>query len=389
MTVPIVALGDVTEFVRGITFKPGDVVDMSESGAIACLRTRNVQTDVDLNDLIAVPPAFVRRKEQYLQFGDVLISSANSWNLVGKCCWIPELPWPASFGGFVTVIRPRSESVNRRYLFHWFSSERTQALLRSFGRRTTNISNLNLDRCRSMDFPLPPIAEQMRIADLLDAADALRVKRCLAIARLDTLTQAVFVDMFGETSEWPTGRLGDHVPTTSGGTPSRSRPDFFGGRIPWVKSGELAAGRVIASEETITEEALASSSAKLMPIGTVLLAMYGATVGEVAVLGVEAATNQAVCCISPTESVTGPFLVGLLRARKRDLVRRAAGGAQPNISQTIIRGLEIPLPPITIQEEYAQRATAADKLRESARSSEAGLEALFASLQQLAFRGEL
>ena len=389
MTVSIVALGDVAEFVRGITFKPGDVADVSESDAIVCLRTRNVQTDVDLNDLIAVPPAFVRRKEQYLQVGDVLISSANSWNLVGKCCWIPELPWPASFGGFVTVIRPRAESVNRRYLFHWFNSERTQALLRSFGRKTTNISNLSLDLCRSMDFPLPPIEEQRRIAAVLDAADALRVKRRLALAKLDTLMQALFMDMFGATSAWPTGRLGDHVPTTSGGTPSRSRPDFFGGQVPWVKSGELAAGRVTTSEETITEEALASSSAKLMPIGTVLLAMYGATVGEVAVLGVEAATNQAVCCISPTESVTGPFLVGLLRTRKRDLVRRAAGGAQPNISQTIIRGLEIPLPPVTIQEKYAQRVAAADELRVSARSSEEGLEALFASLQQRAFRGDL
>lgn len=255
--------------------------------------------------------------------------------------------------------------------------------------RAAAVPGLNREDAYSQPLLLPPIEEQKRIADVLDAADALRSKRQLAIAKLDTLTQAFFIDMFGETSEWPTGRLGDHVPTTSGGTPSRSRPDFFDGRIPWVKSGELAAGRVMTSEETITEEALASSSAKLMPIGTVLLAMYGATVGEVAVLGVRAATNQAVCCISPTESVTGPFLVGLLRTRKSELVRRAAGGAQPNISQTIIRGLEVPLPPISIQEEYARRVATADELRESARSSEVGMEGLFASLQQRAFRGEL
>lgn len=324
-------------------------------------------------------------KTRRLAVGDIVFARTGT---VGKSFLIRERPEGAVFASYLIRLRLRHEVADSRYISHFFRSPGYWQQIASASDGGVQ-KGVNATKLRNLLIPLPPVEEQTRVAALLDAADALRAKRHLAVAKLDTLTQALFIDMFGAASEWPTGRLGDHVPTTSGGTPSRSRPDFFGGQIPWVKSGELAAGRVTTSEETITEEALASSSAKLMPIGTVLLAMYGATVGEVAVLGVEAATNQAVCCISPTESVTGPFLVGLLRTRKGDLVRRAAGGAQPNISQTIVRGLEIPLPPVTIQEEYARRVAAADELRESARSSEEGLEALFASLQQRAFRGEL
>ena len=184
---PNACLGEVAQFVRGITFKPVDVVEAGETGSIVCLRTKNVQAEVDLDDLIAVAPKFVKRQDQYLQAGDVLISSANSWNLVGKCCWIPELPWPASFGGFVTVLRPATESVERRYLFEWFRHQRIQQLLRSFGRKTTNISNLNLDRCRSMVFPLPPVDLQRQFVDAVARIRHHRSTLEASAATLDTL----------------------------------------------------------------------------------------------------------------------------------------------------------------------------------------------------------
>ena len=101
----MVALGEVADFIRGINFKPDDVVSLDTPGSVACMRTKNVQTEIDLSDVWAVAEAFVRREEQMLQCGDILVSSANSWNLVGKCCWIPQLPYRASFGGFISVLR--------------------------------------------------------------------------------------------------------------------------------------------------------------------------------------------------------------------------------------------------------------------------------------------
>ena len=144
---------------------------------------------------------------------------------------------------------------------------------------------------------------------------------------------------------WIWVRLGDFVETTSGGTPLRSRKEYFGGNIPWVKSGELEDNWIFSTEETITEEGLRNSNAKIFPKGTLLVAMYGATVGKTAILGVDAATNQAVCAIFPKKDLIDPFFIRYFIIWKRDeLIKSSFGGAQPNISQTVIRNLMIPLP---------------------------------------------
>jgi type I restriction enzyme S subunit len=149
-----------------------------------------------------------------------------------------------------------------------------------------------------------------------------------------------------EEPPWKLVPLGDLCKTTSGGTPSRKRPDYFHGPIPWVKSGELTDGPVSEVEEFITEEALANSSAKVFPAGTLLIALYGATVGKLGVLTRDAATNQAICAIFPPQELDKRFLFWYLLHRRADLVARAVGGAQPNISQAILRGLDVPVPPI-------------------------------------------
>jgi type I restriction enzyme S subunit len=148
---------------------------------------------------------------------------------------------------------------------------------------------------------------------------------------------------------WTRATLGELCRTTSGGTPSRARPDYFGGEIPWVKSGELTDGLVSEVEEFITDEALTNSSAKIFPAGTLLIALYGATVGKLGLLTRAAATNQAVCAIFPPPEVETKFLFWYLRHQRADLIAQAVGGAQPNISQTILRSLDLPVPPVEDQ----------------------------------------
>lgn len=161
--------------------------------------------------------------------------------------------------------------------------------------------------------------------------------------------EPAFADI--EKSSWPIKTLGAVCRTSSGGTPSRSRPEYFNGSIPWVKSGELTDGLVSEVSEFISEEALAGSSAKLLPAGTLLIAMYGATVGKLGVLARPAATNQAVCAIFPPPEVDPKFLFWYLRRQRSNLITKAVGGAQPNISQTILRDLELPIPPFGVQRE--------------------------------------
>jgi type I restriction enzyme S subunit len=144
---------------------------------------------------------------------------------------------------------------------------------------------------------------------------------------------------------WKTVRLGDVAKTASGGTPKRGVAAYYNGDIPWVKSGELGDSTVSETEEKITRCALDASSAKIFPKGTLCVALYGATVGKLGILGVDAATNQAVCGILLPQEIDTRFAYRFLESKRRDLIEMGKGGAQSNISQQIIRELEFPLPP--------------------------------------------
>jgi len=146
--------------------------------------------------------------------------------------------------------------------------------------------------------------------------------------------------------------------TTSGGTPARGNKSYYGGEIPWLKSGELRDDEILSAEETITPLGLASSSTKLLPEGTLLIAMYGATVGRLGILTFPAATNQAVCAITPSEELDRDYLFYWLLGIRKRLVETSFGGAQPNISQTVIRDLEVPWVPVPEQRQIAARLKA-------------------------------
>jgi type I restriction enzyme, S subunit len=181
----------------------------------------------------------------------------------------------------------------------------------------------------------------------------------------------------------------------SGGTPSRRKPGLYGGEIPWVKSGELPDGKVEATEETLTREGLAQSSAKLFPAGSVLVAMYGATIGKVGVLEAPAATNQAVAALLPDggASVRRDFVFWYLIASRRELRRLGQGGAQPNISQTVLKRFPVPVPPLAEQAELARMVTARlgdlSSLESVIRSVRHRFRPLESSILAAAFRGEI
>lgn len=146
-------------------------------------------------------------------------------------------------------------------------------------------------------------------------------------------------------AKWIVEPLSKICKTTSGGTPSRKNTEyFFNGTIPWVKSGELENNIIMDAEEYITEGAIQNSSAKVFPKGTLLIALYGATIGKLAFLGIDAATNQAVCGIFKNDKVDLKYLYYYLLFSRPNLVKQGQGGAQPNISQTILKRLMVPYP---------------------------------------------
>ena len=154
---------------------------------------------------------------------------------------------------------------------------------------------------------------------------------------------------------WQLKKLGEVCFTTSGGTPNRGNSKFYQGNIPWVKSGELDRGLILDTEEKISEEAIKNSSAKVFPKGTLLIALYGATIGKLAFLGIDAATNQAICGIFKNENIDSNYLYHFLFYKKPNLVKQGIGGAQPNISQGILKNLDLPVPPLPEQQAIVAR----------------------------------
>jgi type I restriction enzyme S subunit len=182
---------------------------------------------------------------------------------------------------------------------------------------------------------------------------------------------------------WNTARIESFCTTGTGGTPSRSKLERYyeGGTIPWVKSGELRETIINDTEEHVTEAALQETNVKLVPSGALLLAMYGATVGRLGILGVPATTNQAVCHIIPdTKTADVRYLFLALSSQVATIVARGVGGAQPNISQGIVKDLAVPLPPLPEQRRIAEVLDRAEALRAKRRAALAQLDTLTQSI---------
>ncbi len=144
--------------------------------------------------------------------------------------------------------------------------------------------------------------------------------------------------------------LGEVGTWQSGGTPSRSNKTYYGGNIPWLKTGDLNDGLISDIPESITEEAVANSSAKINPAGSVLIAMYGATIGKLGILTFPATTNQACCACIEFNAITLLYLFYFLLSQRNGFIAKGGGGAQPNISKEIIVNTFIPLPPLSEQQ---------------------------------------
>ena len=144
---------------------------------------------------------------------------------------------------------------------------------------------------------------------------------------------------------WCWCRLGEIGDWKAGSTPSRSNPELYNGNIPWLKTGDLTDGDINEIPECISKKALESCSMRLNPIGSVLIAMYGATIGKLGILKIEATTNQACCACVPYNGIYNKYLFYYLMSQKKDFTEKAEGGAQPNISREKLVVHLLPLPP--------------------------------------------
>ena len=192
---------------------------------------------------------------------------------------------------------------------------------------------------------------------------------------------------------WVWTTLGNIGIWQSGGTPSRSNKSYYGGNIPWLKTGDLNDGVITSIPESITEEAVASSSAKINPEGSILIAMYGATIGKLGILTFPATTNQACCACIEYFAITQYYLFYFLLSQRDMFISKGGGGAQPNISKEIIVNTAIPLPPLAEQERIVTEIKSWFALIDEIGNSQTNLQTLIkktkSKILDLAIHGKL
>lgn len=242
---------------------------------------------------------------------------------------------------------------------------------------------------------VPPFSEQRRIAAILDKADALRAKRREAIAKLDQLLQSVFLDMFGDPVSNPKGlrkvSITSVADISTGGTPSRTDPRFFGGDIPWIKTTEVVGEPIFDTEEKLTSAGLKAIRGKLHPSGSIIVAMYGQgkTRGRCGLLMMEATCNQACGVIHPSATYDSKFLFWQLRQGYERIRSLGRGGNQENLNLRILGSVEVLMPAIDKQRRFACVAEAIERQMYSMRRDVNAQKLLFSSLQDRAFAGTL
>lgn len=241
----------------------------------------------------------------------------------------------------------------------------------------------------SIPLPIPPKSTQLSIVSELDKINELiRIKK-EQLKDYETLAQSIFYEMFGDPVEnekgWEVKKIGDVCKTSSGGTPSKAHDEYYNGDILWLRSGEVGQGDIYDTEQTITLLGLENSSAKIFPVNTVVIAMYGATVGQVGILRKEMSTNQAVCGILPNGVLTPEYLNYFLLRMKSEFLKLAIGGAQANISQQIIRKTLIPLPPLSLQKYFTCRVRQIKQQKAAIQKTITDLETLLAARMQYWF----
>ena len=271
-----------------------------------------------------------------LNKGDIIISARGT---VGVLAILDK---PMTFNQSCYGIRSKKGISDTDYLYYLLTDTVRELTQISHGGVFDTITRATFDE---IEVPVPPLPEQKAIASVLssldDKIDLLHRQNKTLEAMAETLFRQWFIEEAKE--DWEYVELGSVVETSSGGTPSRKEMSYYeNGSIHWVKSKELNGSFITETEEMITDEAVKKSSAKLLPAYSTLIAMYGATVGEYALITKTMTCNQAVCALKENEAYPYTFIFMYVKNQKDELINQAVGSAQQNISQILIKKLPIP-----------------------------------------------
>ena len=387
-------LGDVADYINGRAFKP---IEWETTGK-PIIRIQNLT-----NSSTEINRTTKTFEEKYsVRAGDLLFAWSAS---LGAYIWNGEDGW---LNQHIFKVIPKKD-ITKKYLYYYLLHVVDQLYAKAHG---SGMVHITIKPFKATTIPLPPLPEQQRIVDRIESLfaklDEAKQKAQDALDSFETRKAAILHKAFtGELTaqwrkehgvgmeSWARHPLKDVTQIGSGGTPSRKNSQYYLGDILWVKTGEIYWNYIYDSEEKITEEAIANSSAKLYPAGTVLVAMYGQglTRGRSAILGVPATTNQAVCALQPCDRLGNRYLYYYFMANYWEYREKAVGGNQPNYSATMIGKWIINIPSVLEQAEIVRilddLLAKEQQAKEVAEAVLEQIDLIKKSILARAFRGEL
>lgn len=323
------------------------------------------------------------KKSRFVQAGDFLLSNSMSF---GR-------PYILSIDGCIhdgwLVLRDKDNLFDKHFLYYCLSAPVTYAKFKSMAVGGV-VNNLNSEMVRNIEIPLPALEEQRRIAALLDKVSDLIAKRRAQLDKLDLLVKARFVEMFGDplrnTKGWSCVELTKVCKRIyGGGTPSKSRPEYFAGTIPWVSPKDMKQTVISDSIDHITEDALANSTTNLVPVNSVLMVIRSGILKHtlpVAINSVPVAINQDMKAFVPDSAVLVEFLLYYFKAIEAHVLAGVRGVTADNIDFKAFQKRAMIVPPLETQKIFATFVQWIDKSKLTIQQSLDKLEILKKALMQ-------
>ena len=395
----VVSVGDVSEQVRGVSYSKTESSEEPRPGFVAILRANNITDEgLSFDDLVYVPVARVSPKQRIHANDVVIAASSGSLSVVGKAAQARQV-MDGSFGAFCKVLRP-NEDVDPLYFGHFFRTPAYRRIVSGLA-AGANINNLRNEHLDDLQFSLPSLPEQKRIAAILDAADALRAKRRESIEQLASLIQATFLEMFGDPvtnpKGWKTVPLGDHtLKVGSGSTPTGGDAAYKQEGIALIRSQNVHDGEFRLEGLAHIDDVQAAKLANVeVQADDVLLNITGASVARVCRAPrhvLPARVNQHVCIIRAASTFDPTFVEQYLLApsmKRRLLGIGATGATRQAITKAQVLMLDVFFAPIPLQQHFASIVECIEQQKTRLKAHLAELDTLFVSLQSRAFNGEL
>jgi len=371
--VPKIRLGEISSKIgSGATPRGGK--ESYKTEGISLIRSMNVyDSEFDYSGLAYIDEDQAKSLNNVrVEEDDVLLNITGA--SVARCCLVPKNVLPARVNQHVAIVRIRKTQADPYYVHYCLISPRYKDSLLSIAQGGATREALTKEKIEEFRIPLPPLPTQQKIAAILSAYDDLIENNLRRIKRLEEMAQNLYREWFikfrfpghqnarfvdsplGRIPEgWEVVTFGQLYTTASGGTPSRKVEQYYGGAHPWVKTRELNDGFIFETEENITDLGLRKSSAKLFPTNTVILAIYGATIGKLGIISMPSATNQACVAILPqTDGFGRAFAFLFLRENKDKLISLGQGAAQQNISQVVLKKYGACRPPLNVLNTFSE-----------------------------------